>query len=220
MRDSIVFYRSFYEGLESLPDDSKGRVYSAIMKYAMDDEEPNLEGVEEGFFLMMKPQIDANNKRYLNGCKGGAPAGNKNAKKQPKVISKNNQNQPKVEKIKQPKQPNENVNVNDNVNVNVNVNENDKPIFVTLMLSDGTEYPVYEEDLDYWRKLYPAVNVEQQFRAMKGWCDSNPTKRKTRKGIARFINGWLSKEKPNNVVNIREPEEDFFAGISFAEGDT
>ena len=33
---------------------------------------------------------------------------------------------------------------------------------------------------------------------MKGWCDSNPTKRKTRRGIKRFVNAWLSKEQDRN----------------------
>ena len=27
---------------------------------------------------------------------------------------------------------------------------------------------------------------------MVGWLDSNPTKRKTKRGINRFINNWLS----------------------------
>jgi hypothetical protein len=30
---------------------------------------------------------------------------------------------------------------------------------------------------------------------MDGWFDGHPTKRKTRQGIRRFINSWLSKEQ-------------------------
>lgn len=40
---------------------------------------------------------------------------------------------------------------------------------------------------------------------MKGWLNANPTKRKTKRGIKRFINSWLSREqdkpKPNNNPN-------------------
>ena len=43
--------------------------------------------------------------------------------------------------------------------------------------------------------LYPAVDVMQELRKMKGWCDSNPAKRKTRRGIKRFINNWLSRQQ-------------------------
>ena len=28
---------------------------------------------------------------------------------------------------------------------------------------------------------------------MRGWCLANPTRRKTRRGVRRFINGWLAK---------------------------
>ena len=30
---------------------------------------------------------------------------------------------------------------------------------------------------------------------MAGWLNSNPKKRKTKSGILRFINGWLSREQ-------------------------
>ena len=38
---------------------------------------------------------------------------------------------------------------------------------------------------------------------MRGWLNGNPTKRKTKKGIARFVNNWLSNEqdKPNNQTS-------------------
>ena len=32
---------------------------------------------------------------------------------------------------------------------------------------------------------------------MKGWADANPSRRKTRGGIKRFINAWLAKEQDN-----------------------
>ena len=64
-----------------------------------------------------------------------------------------------------------------------------------MILNDKTEYEVTEEAVKEYQELYPAVDVKQQFRSMKGWCDSNPTNRKTRSGIKRFINSWLSREQ-------------------------
>ena len=46
-----------------------------------------------------------------------------------------------------------------------------------------------------WSQLYPNVDVLQQLRNMAGWCDANPTKRKTRGGIKRFIAAWLAREQ-------------------------
>lgn len=69
MRDSVLFYRSFYDALKNIPSDERIKVYDAIMEYGMYDRNPDLDGVALAIFLLAKPQIDANNKRYENGCK-------------------------------------------------------------------------------------------------------------------------------------------------------
>ncbi len=66
---------------------------------------------------------------------------------------------------------------------------------IKLPLNDKTEYPIFEKQAIEWAGLYPAVDVIQQLRAMKGWLDANPKRRKTKSGILRFINSWLSKEQ-------------------------
>lgn len=69
MRDGVLFYRSFYDALKNIPTEERLRVYDSIMEYGMYDREPELDGVALAIFLLAKPQIDANNKRYENGCK-------------------------------------------------------------------------------------------------------------------------------------------------------
>lgn len=66
---------------------------------------------------------------------------------------------------------------------------------ITLMLNTGKEYSIHESQLEQWKEIYPNVNVLDELRKMKGWCIANPTKRKTKKGIDRFINNWLSKNQ-------------------------
>ena len=39
---------------------------------------------------------------------------------------------------------------------------------------------------------------------MVAWCDSNPTKRKTRRGIERFINNWLSRTQDSGGTKGKE----------------
>ncbi len=72
-----------------------------------------------------------------------------------------------------------------------------------LPLIDGTEYAVSASEVENYKALYPAVDVEQQVRAMCGWLDANPKNRKTRAGIKRFINSWLSKEQ-NRAPRARD----------------
>ena len=64
---------------------------------------------------------------------------------------------------------------------------------LSILLNDKSEYEIYQVDVDEWQELYQAVDVMQELRKMKGWCKDNPTRRKTRNGIRRFINSWLAK---------------------------
>jgi hypothetical protein len=66
---------------------------------------------------------------------------------------------------------------------------------IEFPLNDGNQYPVIAEDVREWKHLYPAVNVEQELRNMRGWLLANREKRKTRSGIKRFINSWLAKKQ-------------------------
>ena len=62
-----------------------------------------------------------------------------------------------------------------------------------LPLNDGTVFQVVQEEIDKWQETFPAVDVLQELREMRLWCDANPTKRKTARGIRKFIINWLSK---------------------------
>lgn len=66
---------------------------------------------------------------------------------------------------------------------------------ISLPLNDKSLYPVIQDQVDEWSGLYPAVDVMQELRKMAGWLDANPSKRKTKRGILRFVNGWLSREQ-------------------------
>ena len=96
------------------------------------------------------------------------------------------------------------------------------PPVISLILNDKSLHDIFQSDIDGWKELYPAVDILQELRKMKGWLDSNPAKRKTQRGIKRFINGWLAREQDRNVVKgsrngleyfisentVEEPEEE------------
>lgn len=66
-------------------------------------------------------------------------------------------------------------------------------LFIELSLNDGSLFEVSDSDVQEWSKIYPAVDIKQELRKMKGWLDANPTRRKTRRGVRRFVNNWLSR---------------------------
>ena len=69
------------------------------------------------------------------------------------------------------------------------------PPVLTLTLNDGSEYGVSQSDIDEWQEAFPNVDVTQQLHAMKLWCRDNPKKRKTKRGIRRFVTNWLDGEQ-------------------------
>jgi hypothetical protein len=62
-----------------------------------------------------------------------------------------------------------------------------------MLLNDGTDYQADDKDIVAWQRTYPAIDVHQELNAMESWLDANPTRRKTSKGIKRFINSWLAR---------------------------
>lgn len=107
MRDSMIFYRSFYESLNGMSSITKAEVYDAIFVYGLDFQEPTFtDDFARSLFILIKPQIDANIKRYNNGNKPKLKQDkSKTEAKQKQTISKSKAN----------------VNVNDNVNENNNI---------------------------------------------------------------------------------------------------
>lgn len=67
-----------------------------------------------------------------------------------------------------------------------------------IPLTDGTEWRPTVSEYDEYCRLYPSVDVFVSFRRMRAWSLSNPTKKKTRNGVKRFVNTWLSKEQDNS----------------------
>ena len=63
MRDSFVFYRSFYEVFEELPDDSKLKLLNAICEYALNENEKKLTGLESILMKLIKPILESSNFR-------------------------------------------------------------------------------------------------------------------------------------------------------------
>lgn len=66
-RSNMLFYRGFYEAIEHLNFEEKGMVYSAIFNYGLNFVEPELPNHLKTIFMLLRPQLDANIKKFKNG---------------------------------------------------------------------------------------------------------------------------------------------------------
>lgn len=63
-REGFIFYRTFYEALASMKPRARLRLYDAIMKYALYGEKPtDLNGEQMRIFIIIRPQLDANERK-------------------------------------------------------------------------------------------------------------------------------------------------------------
>ena len=173
MRDSFVFYRSFADAIAGLPPEEYKKVMQAIIGYALD-------GIEYTVFCLVKPQIDANNKRYENGKKGGRPI----TKQEPS----NNQDVTK-------KKPNNNQDVtNPQPNVYVNVNDNDikkKDTNVSKEKASRFKPPTVTEVENYCREKEYRIDCERfvDFYRSKDWMVGKNKMKDWRAAVRNWARG-------------------------------
>ena len=115
MKDSFIFYRSFYEAIKDLPQKEFNECIMAICEYGLNGNVIEVKGkISKMAMTLILPQLEANYKRYVDGSKGGRPKKTNGFENKKPMVSEKITNGYDLEK------PNENV----NENVNVNVNEN------------------------------------------------------------------------------------------------
>lgn len=169
MRDSFVFYRSFADAIAGLPPEEYKKVMQAIIGYALDGTEPTAGGIEYTVFCLVKPQIDANNKRYENGKKGGRP------------ITK--------------QEPNNNQDVtNPQPNVYVNVNDNDikkKDTNVSKEKASRFKPPTVTEVENYCREKEYRIDCERfvDFYRSKDWMVGKNKMKDWRAAVRNWARG-------------------------------
>jgi hypothetical protein len=181
--------------MEELNDTERGRLFTACLIYSKTGEAPQLRGNERFVFPTLKAQIDRDKATYDSRCKknsdnirkrwntdvydGEQPCTNdtktkEKEKEKTKEKAKDNYIPPSVVCGELPSRP---------------------PPAAVLPLVDGTDFEISVETVAELSGLYPAVDVAQQLRSMRGWLLANPKNRKTKAGIMRFVNSWLSREQ-------------------------
>jgi hypothetical protein len=202
-RDSMVFYRSFFEAVEDLPPEDFKQAVTAIMRYALDGTADDVKGVAKSILIMARPQIDKNNKRYENGTRGGRkPNDNQSGTKaEPKCISSK-----------------PNVNVNDNVN---DIKENTLKSVKEKRFAPPTPEDVREYcrgkglsvDADRFVDFYESKNWYVGKNKMKDWKAA--VRNWARSQSQRQESTAKGAEKPRNRFdNFQQREYDYDALIA------
>lgn len=184
MNESFVFYRSFAKALEKLPADQYKEVMTAVCQYGLDGSLPELsDPILDAIFLLIQPQIDANNKRRESGKKGAESRWNDS--KPVADDSKHMANDGKRMATSCDAMPNVNANANCNANGNANntpqpPSEGDEEVWTDPLKNPPKKEPakdkkaaVTEERFERFWKVYPRRQGKGDAR--KAFAKINPS---------------------------------------------
>lgn len=209
MKDSIIFYLSQYEAIKTFSNEQLGRLFRAIFENQLKQLENNskttpkevvLEDDIKIAFNFINNQLVIDKNKYekkckinqINGKKGGAPKGNKNAQKQPK----------------QPNGVKNNPNDNDNDNENENDNENDNDINnkATTITNSKNLFELIEE-------IFGRTLNSSECELINTWDDNDLTRYAIKQAElnrvfrVRYIDSILYNYKKDKITTVAEAEE-------------
>lgn len=221
MYDSMVFYRSFYEAIKGLDAETKAEIYDAIFAYGLDGTESIcLSPIASAIFTLVKPQIDANNKRKEAGKENGKK-GAQYGKLGGRPKKNNPQETPKKPRTRKTKPSNVNVNANANANANVNANandnDNDNANVIMYYPLDVKLDTAFKEFIEYRRTIKNPMSdiaIKKAINTLDGMTTDNDEKIMIIN--QSIVNGWKGlfplkdncKKKSNNKV--AESLDDFY----------
>jgi hypothetical protein len=213
-RTQFTFYESFFKAVSRIKKKAdKADAYDMICAYALYQEEPDLESASDAVaiaFELLRPVLDKAKERSESGKKGGSkPEANaKQTGSKPEANGKQGETASKKEKEIEV----ENEVEKEIENVCAELPSSPSPAAV-LPLVDGTDFEISVETVAELSGLYPAVDVEQQLRNMRGWLLANPKNRKTKAGIMRFVNSWLSREQNSARPTANQKPGGYTSGV-------
>lgn len=192
-RDYYQFFESWAQTMKYLPDNLQLSLYRAITEYAFNEIEPTFSNDEQLLLAVWPPiraDIDYGRKQFSNGCKGGAPMGNKNAAKKTETQSEFTFDTPTQPTAKQPKNNPDSTQKQPKNNPKTTPNQT-KPNQTThtapkdgVRVCEGDSYfGVYESDITAYCKKYGYGSVDPakvldicrgwgHVRGWKGLCES------------------------------------------------
>ena len=185
MRDSFIFYKSFYESIKELEPLDQVQIYNAIFEYEFNKNDIKLNGVSKSIFTLIKPLLIANDKKYENGKKGGRPA----------TKEKPNSNQSKTKT-----KPNSNLMNNDKCIMN-----NDKCI-----MNNDDDDDIYTFTQQQFGRPLSSPEID----LLLTWEDNELTRyaiKQTvlaRKNSLKYTHAILNSYKAKGITNVLDAEKE------------
>lgn len=71
----------------------------------------------------------------------------------------------------------------------------DPIVFVFPTVGDDKVWHLRQSKVAEYRQTFPALDVEGEIRAARQWCVDNAAKRKTARGMTKFLFGWLERSQ-------------------------
>jgi hypothetical protein len=227
MRDSFIFYRSFFESIEALEDKDQLILLKGIMDYSLNGIEPNLNGVVLGMWKLIKPLLDSNQRKYEDGKKGGRP---KKSEINKPVVSENENHSLEINKPVVSENENHSLEINKPVvsenekikkpnalcfmsNVDENENANSETSF-SLFFSEVSHFWVNEnikiQSKDQINKIYISLLPVFGIQKLKAYIikafNENKVKYLTPFGLLNILERIVSySQKTNKVLPIYKP---------------
>lgn len=214
--------------IEPMTDEEAGQLFKWILAY-VNDLHPEVPREIRFAVAQVKKQLDDDLERYKEKCR-------KNKENiQKRWNTKDNENIPSdtnvyeripsdTKNTDKDKDKEKDKDINNNIELSISkdisnslaeVSKNQPQPFIALPCLSNYNHQIFKEDVEHYKQLYPACNVEQELRNMLGWLESNPQNKKTKNGIKAFITRWLSKAQDKAPVKtcIDTPDKNKYGGF-------
>lgn len=221
MKNSFVFYKSFYEAIDEVPEENQLELYKGVCEYSLYDKLPEFKNkMSKVIFKLIKPNIDSATTRYERAVEGGKMGGRpskisdeqieklreegKTNKEIAKILECSEKNiEYRIKRLKKtyPKNPK---NLDVDVDVDVDGECVDEFLGGTLKTDFSTPTAPHTPTLDELRS-YCLENGMEDFNYEKfynhyesnGWLNKNGTEIKNWKAKVRY---WYKDDEQNGKL--------------------
>jgi hypothetical protein len=183
MRENMLIYRSFYEAIKDLPLEDQAQVWNAIFELGLNQNEIQLTGIASTIFKLVKPQIEANIRRFQNG----------------KAPKKQNESKTEADVSKTVTNKNNNNNLNNNLTLS---NRKEKFYTDVSKFIDLYDKKMLREFFDYWTE-HAKEDKKMRFEKEKSFgIDRRLKTWKTNQEKYKPFNNSTSFDKTDKLVDF------------------
>jgi hypothetical protein len=118
-----------------------------------------------------------------------------NSKNVPRTFQERSKNSPRLEEEREREREREEEGEREDISSVVSEDRKPEPVYsdspVFACDGDVKTWQPTQRQVEAWQQAYPQVDVAAELRKAAAWVTSN--RRKTAKGMPRFVNGWLAR---------------------------